>query len=318
MTQFTFPADLNSFIDTGIFIRADGSRALTADWDAGVGRKIQAEAIWARSNTGLLLGDDNGNGLFVQDGGNIGIGKIDPSSRLAIFHTGLDVSLAGTYYFLNSQLTVTGVCTGVSNVLSNNLFVTNNATLDGGALNLFGVQCRVNNLNGYLCNVSYGGFFTSYNTHTVGTITAAMGGYFGVTLNGSGGAINTATAGYFPVVCTAGTITTAYGANISITGAGTITTAYGVYIGTISGSSKWSLYANDANAPSYFAGKVGIGTASPTAQLDLNSDIMRLRTAKTPATAGDTGNVGDICWDSNYIHVCVAANTWKRAALTSW
>jgi hypothetical protein len=64
--------------------------------------------------------------------------------------------------------------------------------------------------------------------------------------------------------------------------------------------------------------RVGVLTTSPTAKLDVNSDIIRLRTAKTPASASATGNQGDICWDSSYIYVCTATNTWKRAALTTW
>ena len=68
----------------------------------------------------------------------------------------------------------------------------------------------------------------------------------------------------------------------------------------------------------YFRGNVGIGTTGPTALLDINSDILRLRTAKTPATAAAAGNVGDICWDSGYIYVCVAASSWKRAAIAAW
>jgi len=65
-------------------------------------------------------------------------------------------------------------------------------------------------------------------------------------------------------------------------------------------------------------GNFGIATSDPTALLDVNSDIVRLRTAKTPATAGAAGNVGDICWDAGYVYVCVATNTWKRAALATW
>jgi len=52
--------------------------------------------------------------------------------------------------------------------------------------------------------------------------------------------------------------------------------------------------------------------------IDFNSNLIRLRTAKTPATAGASGNQGDICWDANYIYVCTATNTWKRSALSSW
>jgi len=65
-------------------------------------------------------------------------------------------------------------------------------------------------------------------------------------------------------------------------------------------------------------GNIGIGATDPTAKLDINSDILRLRTAKTPASAGATGNQGDICWDADYIYVCVATNTWKRAILSTW
>ena len=65
-------------------------------------------------------------------------------------------------------------------------------------------------------------------------------------------------------------------------------------------------------------GSIGIGTTAPSTLFDVNSDKIRLRTAKTPANAGDTGNAGDICWDANYIYVCTATNTWKRAAIATW
>lgn len=68
----------------------------------------------------------------------------------------------------------------------------------------------------------------------------------------------------------------------------------------------------------YFAGNVGIGTTVPTAKVDIDSDILRLRTAKTPATAGAAGNKGDIAWDANYIYVCVATNSWTRSAIVAW
>ena len=53
-------------------------------------------------------------------------------------------------------------------------------------------------------------------------------------------------------------------------------------------------------------------------KIDVNSDILRLRTAKTPASAGAAGNTGDICWDANYIYVAVATNSWARAAIAAW
>jgi hypothetical protein len=62
----------------------------------------------------------------------------------------------------------------------------------------------------------------------------------------------------------------------------------------------------------------GIGNISPTTKLDIDGDKLRLRTAKTPANDGAAGNAGDICWDADYIYVCVATNTWVRVETQSW
>lgn len=37
-----------------------------------------------------------------------------------------------------------------------------------------------------------------------------------------------------------------------------------------------------------------------------------------PATSTDVGNAGQIAYDSGFIYVCVAANSWKRAALSTF
>lgn len=65
-------------------------------------------------------------------------------------------------------------------------------------------------------------------------------------------------------------------------------------------------------------GDFGFGTATPTSKVDINDDMIRIRTSKTPSSASDTGNAGEICWDSDYLYVCVATNTWKRTALSTW
>jgi len=41
-------------------------------------------------------------------------------------------------------------------------------------------------------------------------------------------------------------------------------------------------------------------------------------TTKTPASAAATGTVGTITYDNDYIYVCIAANTWKRVAISTW
>ena len=37
-----------------------------------------------------------------------------------------------------------------------------------------------------------------------------------------------------------------------------------------------------------------------------------------PSSNTDTGTAGDIAWDSNYVYICTATNTWKRLALSTW
>jgi hypothetical protein len=37
-----------------------------------------------------------------------------------------------------------------------------------------------------------------------------------------------------------------------------------------------------------------------------------------PGTASATGLAGQIAYDTSYIYICVAANTWKRASIASW
>lgn len=41
-------------------------------------------------------------------------------------------------------------------------------------------------------------------------------------------------------------------------------------------------------------------------------------TPTVPATIGAAGTKGQISWDSGYIYICTATNTWRRAALTTW
>ena len=39
---------------------------------------------------------------------------------------------------------------------------------------------------------------------------------------------------------------------------------------------------------------------------------------QTPASASATGTAGTIVYDSSYLYVCVATNTWKRVAISTW
>lgn len=69
--------------------------------------------------------------------------------------------------------------------------------------------------------------------------------------------------------------------------------------------------------------RVGIAQSNPQSTLDVNGTVgatqFKLNALNSaPASAGDTGTLGEIRIDDSYIYVCTATNTWKRAALSTW
>lgn len=90
---------------------------------------------------------------------------------------------------------------------------------------------------------------------------------------------------------------------------GKIGNAYGVYLypngGTIT-SGNYGIY-QQGTEDNYFGGT-----------LDTASSGIRIRDDHTPASASADGFKGQIVWDANYIYICTATNTWKRAGLSTW
>jgi hypothetical protein len=37
-----------------------------------------------------------------------------------------------------------------------------------------------------------------------------------------------------------------------------------------------------------------------------------------PALANSTGLAGQIVWNANYLYICIATDTWKRANISTW
>lgn len=79
---------------------------------------------------------------------------------------------------------------------------------------------------------------------------------------------------------------------------------------------------SSGGAIEFFTGSSGTadGDCTGTSQVKIDSTglltgKLYISTAQTPAS-NDTGTTGQIAWDANYIYVCTATNTWKRAALT--
>ena len=50
----------------------------------------------------------------------------------------------------------------------------------------------------------------------------------------------------------------------------------------------------------------------------INGTTLRIMQSATPDSSSAPGYTGQICWDANYIYVCVAPDTWQRTATTTW
>jgi len=55
-----------------------------------------------------------------------------------------------------------------------------------------------------------------------------------------------------------------------------------------------------------------------TASLSFSCSKFIFPTIAAPSSASATGTAGEVRWDANYVYVCVATNTWKRSALSTW
>jgi len=155
------------------------------------------------------------------------------------------------------------------------------------------------------------------NANTTGAVNVAVG--FSALASSNGGN-NTALGGQALLNVTTGNGNIGIGrsAGSAIT-TGSNNTIIGPFVGSGSLSGVVAISADGTNRIYVDAsGNVGFNTSSPTANIDHTGSTLRLRTSRTPASASATGNAGDICWDSNYVYVCVATNTWKRSLLSTW
>ncbi len=62
----------------------------------------------------------------------------------------------------------------------------------------------------------------------------------------------------------------------------------------------------------------GTGYGGPTGPTGATGAAGPGASASAPATAGDTGAAGTVAYDSSYIYVAVAEDTWMRADIATW
>lgn len=115
---------------------------------------------------------------------------------------------------------------------------------------------------------------------------------------------------------------------VTLTGAGsgmTFTPALNLLAITVTGAgSGYGEYLPPApratgSVGTYRAASFKVAMTGTQGLLSLNTGgRVAIPTSVTPASAAATGAAGTIAWDSSYVYVCVATDTWKRAAIATW
>ena len=149
---------------------------------------------------------------------------------------------------------------------------------------------------------------------TTGNNNVAVG--FAALYGMNTGSVNTALGGYAGRFITGGSTLNQTSSNSVYLGYNTKAYADGdtneIVIGysTIGAGSNKAVIGN-ANITDIYANQNGTAT--------VNAGKFKLSALNTaPSNASDTGTTGEIRITSGYIYVCVATNTWVRAALATW
>lgn len=143
-----------------------------------------------------------------------------------------------------------------------------------------------------------GGKYIRYNNKRFFTMSTAI-------------AINSTTA--VPVEAVQGSI----GVTTHNTGKSYWFVSDGVHWIANGGAVSSTAFADITGVPADNAALVtALGLLAPKANA-VFTGTFRIATA-TPASSAAAGTAGQVAWDASYIYICVATNTWKRVAITTW
>jgi hypothetical protein len=264
---------------TGLSILDPG--ASTADYVTITGAVAGGSPVIATAgsdtNINLTL-SPKGTGNTIFSSGNVGIGTNSPTSPFHLVNQ--SSALSGTNY--GSTIDYQGAPGGGNSasfwgqrISSAYLANNGNSGTVGGLTAMASNPYQYGHTNSLMIGVQ-----GNVTNPTTGTATSAIGGDFSV--------VNSST----------GIIGSAKGINVGVTNPfGVLNTGYGVYIGSIAGTTTYGVFQSGSSNQNYFAGNVGIGTASPAATLDVYGQIdingaNGLSYPPTDSTAGGSVAIG--------------------------
>ena len=310
---FGAPAVLGTNDNNSLTIKTNNVDRLTVlpTGEVGIGTAAPVATLDVngamRGNSTLLLGSTGQNGsVFFRNNSNVSSGYVlgvnsdfqigaEGANRPITFYTNDGttsaerVRVTGAGYVgigtaaPTAPLSVTATTNGASGPTFQlfNDFTVANPTASSG---LFWGQKNASAYTGAgnLTNQLVSAEFESARKASTAGVANRLVGAVGAARNDAAGTVTSAVGvnGYARAT-TSGAITNAYGGEFAATvgSGGTIQNGYGVYIGNIQATTKYSLYASDSTAPSYFAGTIGAGVTAPTANLHLKAGTAAAGTA---------------------------------------
>ena len=328
----------------GMYNVAIGDDALNSN-TTGLYNVAIGENSLSRSSTASHLVAVGTRSLFMNTTGanNTAVGSLALTSN----STGADNTAVGTDALRSNTMASSSTAVGARALMS----YTHNWSFPNARNTAVGTDALRNTTSGFH-NVAVGADALRNNTNGVGNVAI---GTFAMQNNTSGsvsvavgeGALQSVTTGSSNIAVGAQSLsgTTIGGGNIGIgdwalmsnnTGGGNIA------IGTLSGHPGQIDWTNANPQESIFVGNFTVaqrdnqtnqivighhatGNGSNTATIGneqttttVLSPTVRLRAPRTPTSSTSPGVTGDVCWDANFIYVCISTNVWRRSSLGAW
>jgi hypothetical protein len=324
-------ATSTSALTTGTLPTTAGGTALTSFTSGG--------AVYATSTSALTTGTlpvaSGGTGQTSYTNGQLLIGNTTGNTLVKTTLTaGTNITITNGAGAITIDCTATGTVSSVAmSGGSTGLTFSGGPITGSGTFTAGGTLAVGNGGTGTTTSTGSGSVVLSASPTLSGTVALASATFTG-TMGGAAGSVtapaysasgDTNTGVYFSAADTVD-ITTGGTNRVSIASTGLTTTV--VHLNpdgsvsapayAFSGDTNTGLYRIGADAVGMSAGGTAYAYWDTTGFTVTGNGRFYILNGHPPASAAASGTAGEIGWDSGFIYVCVAANTWKRAALSTW
>lgn len=287
-------------VTTGQFVKYDGTDWVPGDapWvvngadvsrasgKVGIGTSSPVNALSVRGSMDTVLNLTSvgvGASTAVSYAGTA-IGGVTGQLTTVTSNGSVDTPTSLTGHYISSRFTPTGFNSASGTIVGADIYASasgfNNGKIIGTNIQTYSNSVSLSENTGLKIQITPTATSTTSAfgidnkmTQTSGTVAKLLMSSNTVRLTGGGSPFVTDGRGVFSEL-------------LNDSASGSIITGYGVYIGSVQATNKWALYSEDNTAKSYFAGRVGVGIATPGYALEVNGTIAPTGDGATDLGAG--------------------------------